>query len=141
MKTSSLILFIICINIVLAQAQVPGNTGWQYRKTYPATKEEAIKTGNECYRTSYRDTYKKEHIVYCDTKGKVIREEYQLTAKDIPAGINSYYRKNYPQDKTYEVWAEKPKQGARTYYIDRGNEIIYFDAKGNYTKKIAISPE
>ena len=72
-------------------------------------------------------------IVY-DKTGNVVRRDSELDNSSYPESINSFYIKNYPGEK-YKTWVSTDDKGTRTYYIQRGEKLLWFDSEGKVVAK------
>jgi hypothetical protein len=73
------------------------------------------------------------HKITYDKHGNILRQEDEVNLKDCPAGLQAYYKENFP-DETLPVWcyAEGNK---KKYYLQMSGKVIWFDKDGNYIRR------
>jgi hypothetical protein len=123
-----------------ASAQVPTEVKTTFEKTHPNSKVE-WKLENGVWNAYYTDT--KTTTVRTegyDKNGKKIYDRSEVSTKDVPTGVKSYYTTNYPTVKEYKVWSEDAS-GTIKYYSDYEGKRYYFNDKGEFIESRSLTPQ
>ena len=111
----------------------PAAVSTRFSTDYPNTKA-TWSTTTTGYRSEYIDPNTKMYRanVY-DANGNPVGMEKEIAKGEYPTTINTYYSTTFPNEQ-YRVWT-RDENGKKVYFVARPNETIYFDDKGNYTRK------
>ncbi len=120
--------------------QVPADVSKRFGTEYPDMRSTWSMSGAN-YRAEYMDTQTRmgRAIVY-DKMGNPVGKESEVATGQFPVTITEYYNTSFPNE-TYKVWSSEEQTGNRNYFVTRKSEIIWFDDKGNYTRKTPISSD
>ena len=120
--------------------QIPGVVSKRFSTDYPNMNSTWSTSGTN-YRAEYMDSNSKmgRAILY-DKSGNPIGMEQELGKGEYPASINDYYTVSYPNEQ-YRVWTSNGTDGKRNYFVTRKSEVIWFDDKGTYTRKVPRSSD
>lgn len=147
MKKILLLAFAASLNMALAQTntatpsgsdlQTPSSVNSRYSTDYPNTTPAWSMDGSD-YRADYNDGT--NHSVVYDKSGNRLSTDNEMREGAYPAGINDYYKTNYPSE-TYTVWSSQDKSGETSYYVKRKTEKVWFDKNGKYKSKTKIKTD
>ncbi|MES2620775.1 MAG: hypothetical protein V4615_07980 [Bacteroidota bacterium] len=137
MKRAIAVLF-LAAGFMLASAQAPDEVRTVFEKTHPNAKV-TWKLENGYWNAYYTDTKTTTtRTVGYDKSGKKMYDRTQVTSKDVPAGVKTYYTTTYPDVKEYKVWYED-MNGNLKYFTDYGNNRLYFNDKGEFIESKPIN--
>jgi hypothetical protein len=121
-----------------SQSNVPNNIRMDFDKNYPGVNA-TWKSENGYYNAYYTDAMNQQHTVEFDKNGKMVWHRSMVSKTSVPQGISDYYTSKYPNEKDYAVWQEENPSGVKTYYTLNGENRLYFDENGNYTRSMRLS--
>lgn len=119
---------------------VPDNIRTHFSDNYPNVRGAEWSTSGNNHSVKYRNDQNLQQVITYDNNARVIRQDQQLDEMRIPTGVTSYYNTNYPNQTDYMVWSSQDNAGNVTYYSTYNNQMIYFDATGNYLRAEKLSP-
>ena len=122
-----------------ASAQAPTEVKTTFEKTHPGSKV-TWKQENGVWNAYYTDT--KTTTVRTegyDANGKKIYDRTEVSSKDVPSGVRTYYTTNYPTVKTYKVYSED-YSGTIKYFTDYDGKRYYFNDKGDFIEARPLNP-
>jgi hypothetical protein len=133
--------FLLATGFMFANAQgVPTEVKTTFEKTHPNSKVD-WKFENGVWNAYYTDT--KTTTIRTegyDKNGKKVYDRTQVSSKDVPTGVRTYYTTNYPAAKEYMVWSEAEESGTIKYYSDYEGKRYYFNDKGAFIESRPLHP-
>lgn len=134
------LIFALCCGLISCTilAQVPDSISNKFKSSYPNVKNAQWKTDKNLYTASYRDSMNFENRVIYDKTGKFQMNQRQISSTTAPKPVNDYYQANYPKETDYFIWRQDDYNGMQQFFIERQNEILYFDENGKFLKKEAL---
>lgn len=138
MKLTITVLF-LAAGFMLANAQAPDEVRTVFEKSHPNSKV-TWKLENGNWNAHYTDTKTTTtRTVGYDKSGNKLYDRTQVTSKEVPAGVRTYYTTTYPTVKEYIVYSEDAS-GKVTYFTDYGRSRHYFNSKGEFLESRPIAP-
>jgi hypothetical protein len=128
----------ICLFSTVLFAQVPDSISNKFKSSYPNAQNAQWKMDKNLYTATYKDSMNMENRVIYDKSGAFQMNQRQVNNNTAPKTIGEYYKKNYPKEADYHIWQQEDYNGMKQFFIERKNEILYFDDNGKFTKKDAI---
>ncbi len=125
---------------VQQNVQPPGAVTKRFNTDYPNMRSSWTMSGRN-YRAEYADANTRlgRAVIYDET-GAPVGMEREIAKGEYPVTINEYYSTTYPNE-TYRVWTIDDNAVKRNYFVTRKSEVIWFDDKGNYTRKSAVNQD
>lgn len=121
--------------VVVLEKDVPTSVKNELKKRHPNVNTAIIKW--EKNRTEYIANFTENgshYTVEFDEKGNAHRTKLKLKEHEVPAYINDYASKNYPEEKFREVEKIVDRDGKVSYSMRLKDSNHHFDADGNYVK-------
>ncbi|MBA2421954.1 MAG: hypothetical protein H0V61_01840 [Chitinophagales bacterium] len=117
----------------ISNEAVPNGVSRLFLSQYElAQNPQWYQTSEGNYMVSYKD--EKDHMesrLTYDKNGKLISTDRQVKDSDVPSNLSQYLSSKYPDQSTQNVFIGQDANGAKTYYVIRGNQLLRFDEKGN----------
>ena len=109
--------------------QIPSLIVEKFNREYPGVSG-SWTTDGENFKVEFTDPQSHlGHIIVYDRNGDVIRRESELDGPKNPNAINEYYKKNFPGEDI-KTWSVEEKNGDRSYYAKRKEELLRFNKDG-----------
>jgi len=116
-------------NAPAATGQIPSLVTERFSREFPGISG-SWSTDGENYKVEFIDPQSHlGHIIVYDRNGNVIRRESELDGPKNPGAINEYNKKNFPGEDL-KTWAVEQKNGDKSYYTKRNEDIIWFNKEG-----------
>lgn len=101
----------------------------------PNTRAIWTKEDNNIYAAMYRDENTNlNKITRYDINGNVLSHANELKNNNYPLTISKYLAKKFPGEES-SVWSYET-EGKKTFYVTRGDDVLWFNALGKYSKTI-----
>lgn len=129
-----LFLILLCLGVCnLATAQdlhkrdVPSVILNQFNKEFPKAYDVEWEKKGDLYKVEFETGWKKDHDVWYNSEGKIVKHKEELSSKDLPKPIKDYIQQEYKDYKIDEV--DK---------ITEKNEVLYKVEVEKYDREIKL---
>ncbi|MEP7128115.1 MAG: PepSY-like domain-containing protein [Chitinophagales bacterium] len=140
MKMQFLFMLVIAFGLSVALAQTPETVILRFKTDYPAASTVEWKVDADRYKVTFTDQHNLHHMLIYDKDGKVYGRESELAEASVPASINEYFIKNFPNEKGARVWLTENEAGIKSYYTPIDDAVLFFDKDGKFVRRDARTP-
>ena len=121
----------LCLNAQkLSEKAVPEAVKAAFKTKYPAVSKVKWEKENLNYEAEFEEN-EIESSALLDTSGKILEIESEISQNQLPDAIQSYLKKNHPNEKIKEVAEIIDFNGVITYEVELKSGDKIFDTNGN----------
>ena len=130
MKKILLTVFVLFSISAIGQSVVPPHSVQDaFKQSHPDAYRLMWSNDNGNFKATYYQNKKQVNTVY-DANAVVLRNEYELSASEIPSGVSEYLTSSKaPADQT-KVFMIVNQDGSKSYYTVVNQEVKLFDQDG-----------
>ena len=119
----------------MKQKNIPASVLTAFQKIYPTAKEINWDKEGDKYEASF-DLNKIEHSVLMDAQGNLIESEVEIDLNQLPKGVLTYVKTNYPGRPAKEGAKIIDAKGNVTYEVEIKGMDLIFDSNGTFIKEL-----